>query len=705
MLFKTYGFFITMVLVSGPFASYADEVLSPVIVKKDQVQKLDPHAIKKVERVSGLKIKNPSRQTLAEILQDQVGVEAQVYCSNCGAKRLTINGLRGENTSLLIDGLPLHSAVSSFYGVDSVPSQGIQDIEVMRGAGASLVNPEAIGGTLNIITLDPMKSNSSFSTSLSLDDELGGTAQNHRALVSKANDNKTFGLLVGGQWTEQESWDEDKNGIAESPQRKAYSFFSKLKVSIDSKNEVSFRASHSDLEILGGPKNATKPHFVRPLQALPKDFSITGDVESNYIGDSLKITDWISLKRYEGQLKWKSYISDSLTLNLNTGVARQEQKSIYQHGFDYAHKDIMWVGDLNLERLLGKHILKFGLFFKDQRLRSGSDELFVVKKLNEDSFDHQSYALYLQDTYIVSSNFEIDMALRADRIFVDWLDLNQDIKDFILAPRVQMKHAIGDHWTQRLSYGLGYRSPLTYFESQHGNNEQGYKIEISELEKAHSAVYSLSHNTPKYYSTFGAHYTYLENMAFGFEQPLEAPILYRNADENYNIWVLDLLVGYKVKEAWMLEASYEHFLYEDGYTKKLPTAAIEQRLQLRSTFTQGSWSTYFNLSWVPSRELKRYGDYEDHFRSHILNPTPKFQERKNQRALSFFLLDFNLTYAFNSKWRLLFGVNNLLDFTQAGEGDNPSAWHRHAGHAHYDGLHTWGPNRGREWYMQLSVDI
>jgi len=268
-----------------------------------------------------------------------------------------------------------------------------------------------------------------------------------------------------------------------------------------------------------------------------------------------------------------------------------------------------------------------------------------------------------------------------------------------------MKHSIGEHWTQRLSYGLGYRSPLTYFESQHGNNEQGYEIEIDEIEKAHSAVYSLSHNTPDYYATFGAHYTYLESMAFGFERPSRAPILYRNSDENYNIWALDLLTGYKVNEGLMLEASYENFIYEDGYTEKLPTAAIEQRVQLRSTFTRGAWSTYFNLSWVPSRNLTRYGDYGDHFRSYILNPTPEFQELKDQRAPDFFLLDVNLTYSFNSKWRLLFGVNNLLDFTQAGEGDNPSTWHRHVGHAHYDGLHTWGPNRGREWYMQLSVDI
>ena len=365
----------------------------------------------------------------------------------------------------------------------------------------------------------------------------------------------------------------------------------------------------------------------------------------------------------------------------------------------------MWVGDLNLEKVISNHILKVGLFFKDQRLRSSSEELFVNDGLSEDSFNHQSYALYLQDTFIVSSVFEIDFALRADQLIVDWIDLDTGIDDFILAPRIQLKHSIGDHWTQRVSYGLGYRSPLTYFESQHGNNEQGYEIEIEEIETAHSAVYSLSRNTPKYYATLGAHYTYLENMAYGFEQVALGPILYRNSDENYNIWAMDLLTGYKITEGWMLEASYEHFLYEDGYTEKLPTAAIEQRAQLRSTFKRGKWSTYLNLSYVPSRDLSRYGNYSDHYRTVLLNPTPDFGELKNQRAPDFFLLDINMTYAIAKKWKVLLGINNVLNLTQAGDGDNPSTWHNHRGHPHYDGLHTWGPNRGREWYMQLSVDI
>lgn len=82
---------------------------------------------------------------------------------NCGAKRISINGLRGDHTSVLIDGIPLYSAVSSIYGFDAIPMQSVEEIEVRRGAGSALLNPEAIGGSINIVTVNPQESRSSAS--------------------------------------------------------------------------------------------------------------------------------------------------------------------------------------------------------------------------------------------------------------------------------------------------------------------------------------------------------------------------------------------------------------------------------------------------------------------------------------------------------------------------------------------------------------
>ncbi len=688
--------------------SYGAEVLNPIVVQKKDRTRLDPHATFKSERVSEKSLKSPSRQNLTQVLKDQVGVDAQVYCSNCGAKRLTINGLRAENTSLLIDGLPLHSSVSGFYGVDSVGPNGIYEIEVMRGTGASLTNPEAIGGTINIITLDPLESPlSSLSTSFSSNDQAEVSAQNQQALFSYANQDKTFGVLFGAQYTEQKPWDENKNGIAESPMRDSLNVFTKIKFMAGKKNEFFLRTSINELKILGGPsKNAKKPETISDEEVLPSDFEILGDVESKYVGDNREITDWINLKRYEGQFKWMHHFADDFKIDLNLGVARQEQRSLYQHGFDYANNDILWVGDLKVEKLWNEHIFNAGLFFKDQRLRSTSEILFEDRGLRKDSFNHKSLAFYLRDTYVMSEKFEMDLALRFDQVNMTWIDLENEISNLVIAPRVQLKNSITDHLTQRLSYGLGYRTPLTYFESQHTNSEVGYEVDISKIESADSLVYTLSYNTPKHYSTFGSHYTHLKNMSFADEpNDLTQPVFFRNANEAYDIWAFDILVGYKLNPSLMLELSYEHFLFEDGYTKKLPTASIEQRLQFKSSYEKGRWSAFMNLSFVPSRDLGRYGDYINHYRVYRLSSTAEFIDPKNLKADSFFTLDAEGQYKVNKYFSLSFGVKNLLDQTQVSSKDSPSMWHNHLGHAHYDGLHTWGPNRGREWYLQLSANF
>ena len=96
----------------NPSLSQAEEIAVPTVVidqqSSDAKNPVDDFSIFKSEKVSPDKIKEPTRQNLSDVVKDQVGVDSQVYCANCGAKRLTINGLKGEHTSILVDGLPLH---------------------------------------------------------------------------------------------------------------------------------------------------------------------------------------------------------------------------------------------------------------------------------------------------------------------------------------------------------------------------------------------------------------------------------------------------------------------------------------------------------------------------------------------------------------------------------------------------------------------
>ena len=484
----------------------------------------------------------------------------------------------------------------------------------------------------------------------------------------------------------------------------------KTRFLVGDKTDLSLRVGVSDLEILGGYWDPTKPNQVRPLAAQESDF-VNGNVEEPFIGDPQAITDWVQINRREAALTGTHYLSASTTYDWKVGYARQAQDAIYQHGFDYANVDNMVVADMSLKFLSGdSSIYTIGAFVKDQRLRSASQTLFEQfpdndpRDIKQDSFDFSSTALYAQYSYLYSNKLELDVALRMDYIDINWRELENRVIEPVIAPRFQLLHNINDHLEQRFSYGLGYRAPLTFFESQHGNNESGYEVDITDLEKAHSLVYSLSWNTPDYYITGSTHYTHLQNMAFGFET-FNQPILYRNDTASYDIWVSDLLVGFKPYSWWLLESSIEFFQYEKGYKRNLPTAAIEKRIQFKSDIEKGNWSHTLLVNIIGSRDLSQFGSYDEHYVNRNQSAEPNLDpnlELKNQNSPTFATVDTSVSYRLSPSVELSLRIDNLFDYTQAGVGDSPATWHWHFNHAHFDGLHTWGPNTGRQYFLSVG---
>jgi len=110
--------------------------------------------IERTEMVGSDKLETARAINLTEALMDSPGVDVAVDCSLCGMKRVRLNGLRAEHTTVLVDGLPTHTIASGFYGIDAIAMTGIDQIEVARGAGAALLTPEAIGGVVNVVTTD-----------------------------------------------------------------------------------------------------------------------------------------------------------------------------------------------------------------------------------------------------------------------------------------------------------------------------------------------------------------------------------------------------------------------------------------------------------------------------------------------------------------------------------------------------------------------
>ena len=137
--------------------------------------------------------------TVAQGLSFQPGVRVENNCQNCGFQQVRINGLDGQYTQILIDSRPVFSALAGVYGIEQLPANMVDRVEVMRGGGSALFGSSAIAGTINIITKEPVRNSSSIShTTMSIGGSpaLHNTTDINASIVSE--DNK-LGLAVFGQ--------------------------------------------------------------------------------------------------------------------------------------------------------------------------------------------------------------------------------------------------------------------------------------------------------------------------------------------------------------------------------------------------------------------------------------------------------------------------------------------------------------------------
>ena len=104
--------------------------------------------------------------TLSEGLKYQPSLRVETDCQTCNYTQLRINGLQGGYSQILINSRPLFSPLMGLYGMEQIPTNMIDRIEVVRGGVSALYGSSAIGGTVNVITKIPDGNNFSFTNTL-----------------------------------------------------------------------------------------------------------------------------------------------------------------------------------------------------------------------------------------------------------------------------------------------------------------------------------------------------------------------------------------------------------------------------------------------------------------------------------------------------------------------------------------------------------
>lgn len=209
------------VVVSNDFATIVHfklkeeaQVIDEVVVSanRNEISRKDAPVVVSVANMKLFETVNSV--DLAKSLNYITGLRVENNCQNCGFPQVRINGLEGPYSQVLINSRPIVSALSGVYGLEQIPVNMIDRVEVVRGGGSALFGANAVGGTINIITKDPINNSFSLTSNLSL---LGGDSWEqymgaNASLVSKDN---SYGIAIYESYRNRNDYDHDGDGFSE----------------------------------------------------------------------------------------------------------------------------------------------------------------------------------------------------------------------------------------------------------------------------------------------------------------------------------------------------------------------------------------------------------------------------------------------------------------------------------------------------------
>ena len=631
-----------------------------------------------------------------QAVTSEPGVCVLTGCSSCGFKQIQINGLGANHTTMLIDGLPIYTPVTSFYGVDALTTAGVASINISRGPGASLLAPGAMGGAVDVRFQDPTE------TSATADAAGGNNGWAHLSFSATAvTDSGKLGVLVAGHHFQQSAWDANGTGVSQSPYFRDESGLVRLNGLMGTDEDFSWnlRYSHSYSEVFGA--STTTDHqgaTIGPPDSIP--LYVGGNVNSKFLGNPIDIIEWIQTTRDEvaGALTWDS--PEMGLWQLHAGTATQSQNSMYEDGADYANVDRTFVGDLRWQVIAGDHTLTLGVDANSEEMASQSVYYYQELGIIPDSYNTIFGGGYVQDTWSFGHERDLSLALRMDDIYVDWVDKpNSEIRNFIAAPRASLRWEFTEELTGRLSAGLGWRAPLTFFELDHGLLNNGFDVDVNKLEKAEGVGGSLSFDRQQWSFTAGAYATEVTNLEYVDQDTNLVRPLLRNDSNQLFFLDYDVQVSYRPWQWLTLGVGAAHQDLPDKYKAVELVAADETELNGRFDMNSGPATLSGDVTWIAARNLLPYG-YGGQFNvfQDGVASDPKLTE-----APSYFLINLKAVWKLRPAMDLYVGAENLLNYTQAGSAhDDPHYWDSQGD---FNTSHIWGPLRGRQLYAGVRIKI
>lgn len=441
--------------------------LSEVVVSADRNEQKRSEAAVIVNTISPQLFKTSQSVTLSDGLNFCTGLRMENNCQNCGFNQVRMNGMEGPYSQILINSRPIFSGLAGVYGLEMIPSNMIERVEVVRGGASALYGSNAIAGTINLILKDPVINTyevgvSGGLTGVGMEGAEASADYSVNFNTSIVSDDRKTGMAVYGFTRERGMFDANGDGYSEiAPMENTtigsrffHRFGHRSKLAVDFFNIKESRA--------GGNKHEYPLHERDVAEAVDHDIKSGAITYDRFFRDF----DLLSVYASGQYLKRDSYYGANKSL-ADYGATNDLTYSLgAQYKFELGTSSVV----AGFEHTVG-HLVDEKLGYPDYANAVIEDGKIVEIPHTDNTTvadqSAQTTGAFLQ--YDLKFNqFKLSLGSRFDHYkIIDHAKAGEEKSGNVFSPRVGLMYNLNDMLQARVSYSQGYRAPQIFDEDLH----------------------------------------------------------------------------------------------------------------------------------------------------------------------------------------------------------------------------------------------
>jgi outer membrane receptor for ferrienterochelin and colicins len=483
------------------------EILDQVTVTGTRTNKRKTKSPVIVNVINSVTLDNVQACNLSEGLKFQTGLRVETDCQTCNYTQLRMNGLAGGYSQILINGRPIFSPLTGLYGLEQIPTNMIDRIEVVRGGGSALYGSSAIGGTVNVITKIPKRDD--YSVGYTFQNIKGTPDHIFSGNATVVNEERNAGISFFINHRSRGLYDANGDNFSELPELKNNAFGTALFFLPTDNQKIEINFSKLNEYRYGGEMVNKAAHLALQSEERTHDVYVGNvDYQINFNDEKSSFITYFATQ-YTGRDHYTGIFPDTPTdiqNHLQNPPYGTSTTTTYQGGIQLNH---------TIENFIkGNNVLTFGSEF-----------------VQDDVFDQIEAYNYKVDQLTKNTGFffQSDWEFNEQLSFLTGVRLDKhNLVDHIIAsPRVSLLYKPFSKTQIRGTFGTGFRAPQAFDTDLHIAFAGGGISRISladDLKEERSKSYNVSFNYDNptehyiYGFTIEAFYTHLKD-AF-FLQPL-----------------------------------------------------------------------------------------------------------------------------------------------------------------------------------------